>query len=60
MFLRLKSSLKKQAIRKMLQMTLGMPLRLKGHNPDSLNYPNNLNHNLRQPMKQLRISSKHC
>jgi hypothetical protein len=55
-----KSSLKKQVIRKKLQLTSGMPPRLKGHNPDSINHPNSQNHGLKQPMKQLRSFSKHC
>jgi hypothetical protein len=60
MILGLKSSLKKQATRKKLQSTPGMPPKLKGHNPDSLNHPNSYNHGLKQPMKQLKSSSKHC
>jgi hypothetical protein len=35
-----------------------MPPKLKGYNPDSLNHPNSHNHGIKQPMKQLRSSSK--
>jgi hypothetical protein len=60
-FLGSKQFLKMQTIRKKLQSTPGTPPRPKGHSLDSLSHPNpNLNNVPRQPMKQLKIFSRHC